>query len=63
MTTVFADDKTITTPDEDQQTGTDWLGRSIVNVPNGSKRDKIKITSVKLVHINYTLHKTVFKPA
>ncbi|VVC41247.1 Reverse transcriptase domain [Cinara cedri] len=61
MTVVFADDTAIMTTNEDQQTSTDWLQRSINNVSNRTKRMKIKINSEKSMHVNYTLRKTVYK--
>ncbi|VVC44621.1 Reverse transcriptase domain [Cinara cedri] len=62
MTAKFADDTAMITTNEDQQTATDWLQRSINNISNWTKRWKIKINSEKSVHVNYTLRKTVYKP-
>jgi len=59
MTAMFADDTTILATDEDQQTATDQLQRTLNNVSNWTKRWIIKINSEKSVHVNYTLRKSV----
>lgn len=62
MTAMFADDTAILATDEDQQTATDQLQRTLNNVSNWTKRWKIKINSDKSVHVNYTLRKSVYCP-
>lgn len=62
MTAMFADDTAILATDEDQQTATDQLQRTLNNASDWTKRWKIKMNSDKSVHVNYTLRKSVYHP-
>jgi len=62
MTAMFADDTAILTTDEDQQTATDPLQRTLNSVVNWTKRWKIKINRDKSVQVNFTLRKSVYHP-
>jgi len=59
---MFTDDTVISANDEDQQTATDQLQRTLNNVSNWTKRWKIKINSEKPMYISYTLRQCVYCP-
>jgi len=62
MTAMFADDSAKLKTDEDQQTATDQLQRTLNNISDWTKRWKIKINSDESIHINYTLRKSIYCP-
>jgi len=59
MISIFADDTAILASSSDQKTATENVQTSINHIANCTRRWKIKINSDKLVHVNYSLRKTV----